>query len=518
MKYFLVVFALLMMISVIDVQGQTSGSKINLSEYEKWISPYRVKSSELRFSTDPSTTESRPKMIITVVTEKLPSADNKDSLFLGNGKSSYGAVVSTDGEVSFFSRGPFGAKGGGCAQIEKDEREQLDRLLAKLPSDKSILPPIGRRIVLQVAQAENFDARVYDLANMPDGVLEILRLTKSQIRSHILWFEPETEWPVSRPYNDGGLAITSDGQQIISSGLNGPIKIWQTDAQSLLREIPLPQNLPFDGLVLSPDDSLAIIDGWGVIGILDTKTWQKIQIIEEPFIDRKRFQLSKPHFIKNGNYLLLESSEPTLHIYDTKTWKRLPGLSEIPPEAISFYPAATKNRAVYSSKDGQIFLRDTGGQRNIATIDTAKLEAVAFSPDESRVIIVTANHKGDTQIHYKIRIWNADNGKFEKELHPFEQDFCESVEGLLWSPDGKYFLAATKANSFFTSRGISVWNVESGRHRGDFSGCPTKITGLGFLSGKNKIVAGCGDSVVRIWDLAKALDNINKFEESINNK
>jgi len=102
-----------------------------------------------------------------------------------------------------------------------------------------------------------------------------------------------------------------------------------------------------------------------------------------------------------------------------------------------------------------------------------------------------------------------------KELFPFEQDICESVEGIIWSPDGKYFLAANKADRFFTSRGVSIWDVETGRHRGELSGCPTKLDGLGFLRGKARVVAGCGDGIIRIWDLANALTKIADFRKSL---
>jgi WD40 repeat protein len=99
-------------------------------------------------------------------------------------------------------------------------------------------------------------------------------------------------------------------------------------------------------------------------------------------------------------------------------------------------------------------------------------------------------------------------------VFPFEREFCESVEGIMWLPGGKYILVANKADKFFTSRGISIWNVETGRHRGELSGCPTRLNGLGFLRGKAKVVAGCGDGIIRIWDLANALTKIGEFEKT----
>ncbi len=494
----------------------TDSSKINplISEYEKWVEPYKLVSARHRLSVNAT----RPKLVISVVTERKPEPNDKHSFLLGNGKFISGFEVSIEGEVEYFSHGPFGSKGGCCSQIEKNELEHVNQLLAKLPSDKSRLPPNSRRLVLQIPEENNFKVQVYDLANAPNEILELLRLTKSRFRSHVVSFAPETEWKAYNNYPlDSGLAVTSDGQQIISSGLNAPIKIWHSGSHNLLEEIVnTPGSIQFNGLILSPDNSIAVIQGWWKIGILDTKNWSNFREIEEKTIDGKTQALFSPQFLGNGKYLLLESSEPALVIYDTETWKRLEGLPEIPVGAVSFYPASLKSRAVYSLKDRQIILRDTNRRRNIAILEKAKIKYAVFSPDESLIAVITNQEtNGNEETRYKIKIWNADNGEFIRELKPFEQDTCESVEGLIWAPDGKFILAANKAHTFATSRGISIWNVKSGRHRGELNGCPTKLNGMHFLSNKTKIVAGCGDGVIRIWDYLDAVNKINNFEESL---
>ena len=520
MKRFLSICVLSVMFLWCAVHGQipqTDSSKINPaeSEYEKWVKSYKLVSDRPRFSAN----ETPPKLIMMVVTETKPETGDKQSFFLEYGTFSSGAEVSTEGKVEYFSDGPTGSKVGCCSQIEKNELERVNQLLANLPDDHSRLPPNERRLVLQIAAADKYDVRVYDLANAPDAVLELLRLTKSRIRSRVLRFNPETQWRASEYSVDAGLAVTSDGQQIISWRVNEPVKIWDSDSHTLIREAGKPLNASFNGLILSPDDSTAVIERWGEIGLVDTRTWQNSMVIEEPFIDDKRHGLSNPQFIKNGKFLLVESSEPALHIYETKTRKRLKWLPEIPRGAISYYPAPSGSCAIYQPPDGQIILRDTRSQQNIAVLDKSKIKYVAFSPDESLVAVVTFHSgTGNKEARYRIRIWEAESGNFVKELLPFEQDICESVEGLMWSPDGRYILGGNQAYPVNTSRGISIWNVETGRHRGELSGCPTKLTGLGFLRGKSKVVAGCGDGVIRIWDLADALTKIDKFEELLTEK
>ena len=515
MKPLFLCLAALMIFSSSAARGQIAAndsSKTNQfqAEYEKWIAPYKQNSAGNRFSSKAP----RPKLVISVVTEKNPSRENDGGFYFG-GTFISGWEISAEGVGRWFSYNAFGTKGSCCSQIEKNELERIDQILADLPSDHARLPPNGRRLVLQIPENDAYKVRVYDLADAPDEILELLRLAKTGFRSSVLWFNPETQWTAADYSNDGGLAVTSDERRIISSGLNEPIKIWDANSRELIAETAKPQNVPFNGLILSPNDSVAAINGWGEIGLLDMKTLQPIRVIEEPFINRKRHQLSNPQFIENGKFLLIESDEPALQIYDTKTWRCVGGLPEIPREAISYYPARSKNLAVYQSRDGQIFLRDTKRGRNLAALDNAKIKYAAFSSDESLFAVVTVHPgTGNTWTRYRIRIWNAE-GKFVKELLPFERDFCESVKGLAWSPDDKYILAANKADIFFTSRGISIWSVATGRHRGELQGCPTNLFGFGFLSGKNKIVAGCGDGIIRVWDLAGALAEIRKFEKQL---
>ena len=313
------------------------------------------------------------------------------------------------------------------------------------------------------------------------------------------------------------LCLSPDGRRIISSSMHGPFRFWDPDTQKVVNEVAKPQNIPVAGLSLSPDGSLAVIQGWGDLHLLDSRTWSSVREISEPFIGRKRYGLSRPQFTPDGRFLLLQSDKPELLIYDTKNWKQLQSLPGLPRDAISYFPAPGIDRAIYLSKSGVLNLWDSGQRHEVAKLDeNVRLHQVAFSPDESLVAVATG-HKvsGDYWGAYRIRIWSADAGELEHELRPFEQSTCESVEGILWWPDGKYLLAATKAHTFFTSLGVGVWSLKSGRNRGEFIGCPTNLTGLALLDDGRRLVAGCGDGRIRVWDAASGIKQVYEFERSL---
>ena len=110
-------------------------------------------------------------------------------------------------------------------------------------------------------------------------------------------------------------------------------------------------------------------------------------------------------------------------------------------------------------------------------------------------------------------MWDAATGEFLKELRPFEQNFCESVDGVQWSTDGRFFMAATADNPT-SGRNINIWDIKSGRHSAELSGCIRKITGIRILPSQNKLVEGCADNLIRIWDLEKVIDEINRFRSN----
>jgi hypothetical protein len=62
-------------------------------------------------------------------------------------------------------------QGGGLDQLTEDELERLIHLIGQPPDDNSKLPPVGHRIVLQIAAGSEILARVCDLANAPETVL-----------------------------------------------------------------------------------------------------------------------------------------------------------------------------------------------------------------------------------------------------------------------------------------------------------------------------------------------------------
>ena len=99
---------------------------------------------------------------------------------------------------------------------------------------------------------------------------------------------------------------------------------------------------------------------------------------------------------------------------------------------------------------------------------------------------------------------------------PFERKIL-GVEGVSWSSDGKYLLAVTKSDNFYTRRGIGIWNIQTGRHRAELEGCITNVTGVGVLK-DGRLVEGCADGVIRVWEMGSVMAQVRAFEESLTSR
>src|SRR5205085_883326 len=143
------------------------------------------------------------KLVITAI-EGEERTTNAAPFRYGTGISTHGIELATNGQISSFSHSDFGTKGsGGGSPLPAAILHQLDDLLAKLPEDRERLPPLGRRFLLQASVAGLLETRVYDRANAPDDVWEILRLSHCGIGAWLPEFKPQSEIE-ARPFDHGG--------------------------------------------------------------------------------------------------------------------------------------------------------------------------------------------------------------------------------------------------------------------------------------------------------------------------
>jgi WD40 repeat protein len=418
-------------------------------------------------------------------------------------------ALSTEGTVSMVRYTPGAIQGGGPGKIPEADFKRLTKLMTQLPDDHSWLPPKGRRLVVQVDSRAAIVARVYDRANLPDTVIEIADLLGVDTWPLYSFprFQPEARWK-EPPYSaldtlekaldpeQQILAISPDERQRATE--NNPVQSFDTTVRVGNRNAPR-------RTTQDPGQS-------ATLRIEDYQTGALIHEFREPMIG---VYFYSAQFTRDGRFLLAQSTVPDLRIYDTTTWQKIDSLQGIPAGAIAYDPAPDWKHGVVVFPSGEIDLIEADSGRKLAQIDPGdELQSVAYSPDESRVAIVTVNYDPRNDSSGHMRIWDTGTGRMLRELRPLEGTPEDGFGTPIWWPDGKYLFALTREGRFGAAI-IGIWNTETGRYRGGLAGCEfaedpqTEVIlehGMFYSNCRHEFLKWKGDS---------ALEKIVEFERSL---
>ncbi|OYV05180.1 MAG: hypothetical protein CFE26_12945, partial [Verrucomicrobiales bacterium VVV1] len=81
-----------------------------------------------------------------------------------------------DGKCQSYYQSSMGTKGGGGNPCPPEKLARLNKLIATLPEDHGALPPANRRLLIQTGSQTAHHAHVYDRANAPPEIGELMRL------------------------------------------------------------------------------------------------------------------------------------------------------------------------------------------------------------------------------------------------------------------------------------------------------------------------------------------------------
>lgn len=421
-------------------------------------------------------------------------------------------ALSTEGTLSMVRYTSMAVQGGGPEKIPKEDFKRLKELMRDLPDDHAWLPPKRRRLVVQLDSGRGMVARVYDRANLPEAVIEMADLLGADT-----WplydfprFEPEALWKDS-------LNPAPDSWQM---ALVGEKRVLAVSSDGRLRAVEVNPGQWFDTTVRveklhQPREAPQGHDPGTTLRIEDVRSGAFLHEFRQPPIGNRREFVYAAQFTPDGRRLLLQSSIPDLQVYDTATWQRVDGMQGVPAGAVAYYPAPDWKRGIGVLPTGEINLIESETGRTIVQIDPGyELQAAVYSPDGSKVAIVTVSQNWSVEFPCHLRIWDVATGRMLRELRPLEGTPRDGFGAPVWWPDGRYLLALTREGRFGGSI-IGIWNSESGRYRGGLTGCISPSdSNVAVVLEKGKLYMDCRDEVLR-WDGERAVERTAEIEESL---
>lgn len=305
----------------------------------------------------------------------------------------------------------------------------------------------------------------------------------------------KTDSNVWRGHENGvtDLAFSPSGDFLVSSSLDGTIRLWNVKTGKFERKI-YSQTDEIYALAVSADGNFVGSTGY-----------------------ERRVIISK---IKNGE------TAHTLSGFDN--WS----------QAVAFSPDSKKIAA--SGTNGNVGIWDVGSGKLIRSLESKKWQtALAWSPDgkylaggsvgltlwetESGKLVknfdghnaairgITFSSDGkmlaSASLDKTARIWNAESGALLKTIEPkgliqfapdgktYNNEYKLPVLAVAFSPDGKQ-LATGGAD-----RLVQLWDVASGEHVRSFLGHRMTVTGVKFSPGSKQIASSSLDRTIRLWEI-----------------
>ena len=339
---------------------------------------------------------------------------------------------------------------------------------------------------------------------------------------------------VAHPDGVADVAVTPDGQRIVSCGSDG-IKVWERTTGRLVLEVTQPMTA-VTSVAISPD-GLLIASG-GPDGV--ARIFRLVDGSEVVSMTGHTRPILQVEFSPDGSRLATAGADATARIWDVATGRESLALRVLGKDVRSVAWRPDGRQLATASNEPVIMVRiwdvTTGKAILEITGPTLFVLSVAFTPDGNRIATASTTDA---------RIWDARSGELLNILYGHDDELRDAV----FSPDGELLLSGSadktaglwgigtvvRAGSpllirlaghsgqvrsvAFTPSGqdvvtassdgtIKIWDISSRQAWRTMSGHRAAINGIAIAPDGQRIATGGSDGTVRIWDIASETPEI----------
>ena len=383
-------------------------------------------------------------------------------MFCAESSTYFEVDVSAAGEGYSVRSGAFGSQGGGEGKLPAEDFARLESLMDNLPDDGRRVPIANHRIVVRVQRKGGETVRLYDNAQLPDEIIDMIRLTAARIKIRPLVFQPDKVW---RP------------EEAQSLGPPETVKFWGIR----------------NPLIASPDGSVGVLHDFvtKTLTVYRGSDWPEHGMPDQSRMIRVLPEFWQPdtyggyavggEFSPDGRYLLVRwGARIGAMLYDTATWQPVTDPRLFPQNLKEYLPSPDWDLGIAVTDAGETLIWDQQSHRIISklpglgefeappvvtnqqgnrvyTTPGAEIQSAAFSPDRSLVAI----YSGPNNNVFKLRlsVWVIESGQKLRDLLPVEWASYPSGRPLWWN-DGRWLLAHYASQD--SGSGIGLWDVETG--------------------------------------------------------
>ncbi|EIM85615.1 uncharacterized protein STEHIDRAFT_59318, partial [Stereum hirsutum FP-91666 SS1] len=284
------------------------------------------------------------------------------------------------------------------------------------------------------------------------------------------------------------IAISADGQRVVSGSLDKLVRIWDAFTGKGLQKL--------EGHTDRVTSVVFSIDGRRIVsGSYDNsvRIWDASTGSELKELRGHTGFVTSVAFSPNGHHVASGSNDKSVRIWDTFTGKelhKLQGHTHI-VNSVAFSTVSGGLCVVSGSDDRSVRIWDASTGDELQQLGhTGIVTSVAVSADSQHVA------SGSGPVH----IWDTSTGKLqEMEGH------YGGVNSVAFSVDGQFVTAGSSDAS------VRIWDVPTGRELQKMEGHFNKVTSVAFSADGQRIVSGSYDNSVHIWD-ASSGEEVQRLE------
>jgi hypothetical protein len=286
--------------------------------------------------------------------------------------------------------------------------------------------------------------RLYDSANLPDELVEMIRLTGARIKVQAPVLEPDRIWAPE-------------------------------DARSL--DLPDPGGKYYVALFVSHDRSVGVLHDFvaKTLTVYQGSTWREKANPEGGRIVRviPEFWQSPTYggysvnaaFSPDGRFFLVKwGPRKGALLYDTATWEPVTDPQLFPQNLTDYLPSDDWDMGIAVTNTGELLVWDQQAHRvrsRLPALDN--VNGVSFTPDRTRVAV----YSGPDDINkLRLNVWETGSGQKLRDFFPVEWISYPSGKPLFWN-GGRWLLAPYASQ--FAGRGVGIWEADTGRFKGTLS-------------------------------------------------
>lgn len=304
------------------------------------------------------------------------------------------------------------------------------------------------------------------------------------------------------------VALSPDGLLGATAMFDGDIWLWDYATGRTLRKLRGHTEMPFAGLLFTPDNRRLVSGSGDVFGhAKDTtvRVWDVASGKQCQIFDGHTDRIWDIAISPNGKWVASAGGDGELWLWDLQT-----GMGH---RLIDRSPQVM--RAVCFSPDGACLLYGLGGAEShyaadyrLCLVDIATgsplryfvghediVTAVAISPNGQWAL--SASHDG------ALLLWRIADAKIRWRL----KGHTSGIEGLAFSPDGR--LAATSDNH----GPILIWDVEAGNLLARLQGHERYTLSLVFTPDGQRLSSAAADGTVREWRIDRTAAELHTWIE-----